>query len=233
MNVLRQNMVRDAVAKARNGNLEITVRNVAMFLPGPTAFDVALRTQEDFAVDLDDIAPYLPEPQVEHHPAEVASQVVAHDNNSEPVESPQDRVARLEAATINLERERQDLRYNREQAVTDERKAQLELEGIARAFMNGFSPPITPDQLLRQHVQQQAEQRTLRAAGKLPGPKVRAVGPSTLDRYAMAQRGGNPGFAGRAYSRGGQPATKRQMNFTNTPQAAGQPGGAPLAKVDR
>jgi hypothetical protein len=46
----------------------------------------------------------------------------------------------------------------------------------------------------------------------------------------MAQRGGTPGFAGRGYSRGGQPATKRIMPFPNAPQAAGQPGGPLLQK---
>jgi hypothetical protein len=226
MNPLRQNMTRDAVAKARDGNLEITVRNVAMFLPGPTAFDPALKKQPDFALDADDIAPYLPlaaEPLIVEPSTEIVDAKTVE--VQQPVESPQARIARLETATIKLERERQDLRYAREQAVIDERAAQLELEKIARAFMSGFSPPITPDQLLRQHVQQQAEQRRLRAEGKVPGPRARTVGPSTLDRYAAAQRGGSPGFAGRGYSRGGLPATKRQMTFPTTPQAAGQPGG--------
>ena len=52
MNVLRQNMTRNAVAKARDGNLEINIRNVAMFLPGPTAFDPALAAQGYTAVAL-------------------------------------------------------------------------------------------------------------------------------------------------------------------------------------
>ena len=48
-------MVARAVQQAQNGKLAITVRNVAMFLPGPTAFDPKLKAMRVFELDADDL----------------------------------------------------------------------------------------------------------------------------------------------------------------------------------
>jgi hypothetical protein len=231
-NILRDQMVRRAVQKAQNGKFDINIRNVAMFLPGPTANDAKLREQEDFALDADDLRPWLPVPGPEPGSlAERLKDVEIEYVEPNPSERPAVRYAALEAKAIELEQERADLRVTFDVAIRDELNARHELDSVARAFMNGFAAPMTPDQLLKQHAASEAETRAKIARGELPGRRAQPVGPSVLDRFMAAQRGGNPGFAGRAYARGASPVSKRLMPFARTPQAAGQPGGPPLPKL--
>ena len=148
-----------------------------------------------------------------------------------PVEPPHIRYSQLEALSLDLEHERADLRVSLDTAIRDELTARLELDRIARSFMQGFGRPQTPDELLKAHAASEAETRRKIAAGELPGRRHSPVGPSVLDQYAAAQRGGRAGFAGRGYTRGASPVSKRTMPFPRTAQAAGQPGGARLQKL--
>ncbi len=212
-NPLRQQMVARAVQKAHNGKLEINVRNVSMYLPGPAAFDPKLKAMESFELDDTDLSPYLPAPTPEPAMtlAERLADVEIEFVPPEPVEPPAVRYQWLQNRMLELERERVDLRFSHDTSIRDEINARNELDKIARAFMNGLTR-VTPDQLLKQHAQAEAETRRKIAAGELPKPhRVNTVGPSALDRYMAAQRGGNPGFAGRGYARGAQPANKRLM----------------------
>ena len=192
-NPLRQQMVARAVQQAQNGNLEITLRNVSMFLPGPTAFDAELKEQVDFELDADDIAPYLPAPTPEpvslaDRLADVEIEYVA----PTPVESPAVRYQKLEHRSLELERERAELRVVYDVAIRDELNARHELDRVARAFMTGFGKPQTPDELLKQHAASEAERRRKIAAGELPAPRRQStVGPSVLDRFAYATGGAN------------------------------------------
>jgi hypothetical protein len=216
-NPLRDQMVRRAVTRTQHESEEVTIENVRKYLPGPHAgYDAKLREQEDFLLDADDLAPYLPAPAepVEPEPVKDAS---GHDPQPveppKPVEPPQVRYVRLDAKAIELEHERANLRVTYDVAIRDELAARLELDKIARTFMAGFGAPMTPDQLLKQHAASEAETRRKIAAGELPGRRAHQVGPSVLDKYAAAQRGGAPGFAGRGYARGGQSVSKRIMPF--------------------
>jgi len=205
-------MVARAVQQAQNGNLEISLRNVAMFLPGPTAFNPELRAQADFELDADDLAPYMPAPTPEPVMtlAERLTDVEIEYVEPTPVESPVVRFQKLEQRSLELERERHDLRFTYDTAIRDELNARNELNSVARAFMQGFAT-TTPDQLLKQYAASEAEKRRKIASGELVVHRPNTTGGSALDRYMAAQRGGNPAFAGRGYARGAQPYTKRNM----------------------
>jgi hypothetical protein len=213
-NPLRQQMVARAVQQTQNGKMAITLRNVAMFLPGPTGFDPKLKAQVDFELDAEDLAPYLPAPTPAVETPSLAERLADVEIEfvpPTPVEPPEVRYQRLQNRMLELERERVDLRFTYDTAIRDEINARNELDKIARVFMNGFVR-ISPDELLKQHAASEAETRRKIAAGEIPKPhRVNTVGPSALDRYMAAQRGGNPGFAGRGYARGAQPANKRLM----------------------
>jgi hypothetical protein len=211
-NALRAQMVTRAVAQAQDGKLALTVRNVAMFLPGPTAYDAKLKAMPDFELDADDLRPFQPPTisaetldrlkDAEHELPE--PQVVA------PVESQAVRYAKLEALSLDLERERNDLKFTHQTAIRDEVIAHNELDQIARAFLANMGRPQTPDELLKDHARSEAERRRQIAAGEIqPTNKVHTPGPSVLDRFAYAQRGGRAGFAGRGYARGGLPASRQ------------------------
>jgi hypothetical protein len=200
-NALRNQMVQRAVAQARDGKLPLTVRNVAMFLPGPTAYDAKLKAMPSFELDADDLRPFLPlsaETLEKLRDVELVlpdrppvKDVVVHD--------PQ----RLANALLELERERNDLKFQHQTAIRDEVIARNDLDQIARAFLAGFAKPQSPDELLKDHARSEAERRRQIAAGEIkPAQRVSTVGPSVLDRFAAAQRGGNAGFAGQGYRRG-------------------------------
>ncbi len=212
-NPIRTRMVARAVQQTQNGKMAITVRNVSMFLPGPSAFDPKLKAMESFELDEQDLSPYLPAPTPD--PGSLADRLADVEIEyvePAPVESPGVRYQKLELRSLELERERADLRVTYDVAIRDELNARNELDRIARAFMQGFGAPITPDQLLKAHATTEAETRAKIAAGELPGRRrVDTTGPSVLDKFAAAQRGGRPGFAGRGYARGGQPVSKRIM----------------------
>lgn len=207
-NPLRQQMVSRAVQQAQNGKLEINLRNVAMFLPGPTAFDEKLKTQVDFELDADDLAPYLPGPTPVVETPSLAERLRDVELEFVPPTPPVS-YQELEQKMLELERERVDLRFAHDTAIRDELNARHELEQVARAFMNGIAT-TTPDQLLKQHAASENERRRKIAAGEIPAPRRHdTTGPSVLDKYAAAQRGGRAGFAGQGYRRGAYGAAQR------------------------
>ena len=210
-NALRAQMVAAAVSKAHVGNLDITIRNVSMFLPGPSAYDAALKEQPPFELDDDDLAPYLPQAVPPEPPTRIEEPQPVLPEPGEQPEPPQVRVAKLEQHRLDLERQRVELRFAHDTAVREELAARNNLDNIARAFLAGYAPPVSHDQLLRQHAATEAQRRQDIADGKLPGRRAPTVGPSALDRYAAAQRGGGVGFAHRGYTRGGQPVSRRTM----------------------
>lgn len=110
-NPLRQQMVARAVQKAHNGKLEINVRNVSMYLPGPAAFDPKLKAMESFELDDTDLSPYLPAPTPEPAMtlAERLADVEIEFVPPEPVEPPAVRYQWLQNRMLELERERVDL----------------------------------------------------------------------------------------------------------------------------
>ena len=206
-NALRAQMVNRAVTQARDGKLPLTIRNVAMFLPGPTAYSAENKALPDFLLDAEDLAPFLP-PTISAENLErlkdVELELPAGPTIPVVVESPQVRYQKLEALSLDLERERNDLKFQHQTAIRDEVVARNELDQIARAFLAGMGKPQTHDELLREHARSEAERRRAIAAGEIPAPRARVstVGPSVVDRFAAAQRGGRAGFAGRAYARG-------------------------------
>jgi hypothetical protein len=216
-NVLRTQMVAAAVQRAHDGKLQINVKNVSLFLPGPGAFTAELKAQPDFELDLDDLSPYLPPDEQPPLPPEVMERLKdAVIELPEPVletPSPVDprvRYQQLELRSLELERERVDLRFRHDTAIRDELAARHALEAAARAFMAGFGKPMSRDELLKQHAASEAERRRQIAAGELPSPRPRAIGPSALDRYAYntgGARGRRVGPGGEQvfdFRRGGQ-----------------------------
>jgi hypothetical protein len=191
-NALRTQMITRAVAQAQDGKLAITVRNVAMFLPGPTAFDAKLKAMEDFALDDDDLRPFLP-PIISAETFDRLKDVelVLPDQPAEVVESPQAHYERLEQRSIALERERNDLKFQHQTAIRDELTARNALDQVARTFLAGFGKPQTPDELLKDHARGEAERRRAIAAGEITpsGHRISTVGPSQLDRFMYATGG--------------------------------------------
>jgi hypothetical protein len=103
--------------------------------------------------------------------------------------------------SLELDRERVDLRFRHDTAIRDELAARHALEAAARAFMAGFGKPMSRDELLKQHAASEAERRRKIAAGELPSQRPRAIGPSQLDRYAY----GTGGARGRRVGPNGEP----------------------------
>jgi hypothetical protein len=189
-------MVQRAVAQAQNGKLKLTVRNVAMFLPGPTAFDPKLKAMESFELDAEDLAPYLPPDEQPAMSAEVAERLkdveieyVAPSAPEPVIDPPQVRYQKLELRSLELERIRVDLRFQHDTAIREELAARHALEAAARTFMSGFGKPMTRDELLKQHAASEAERRRQIAAGELPVPRPHVIGPSQLDKFAYATGG--------------------------------------------
>jgi hypothetical protein len=192
MNPIRSQMVARAVQKSQSGNFEINIRNVSAFLPGPLAFDPALKAKPPFELDDEDLAPYLPGPTPEavRTLAQREVEIVLPDQPKPPAEPAAVRFRKLEARSLELEHERADLRVTYDVAIRDELNARHELERVARAFMAGFDKPVSPDELLKQHAASEAERRRKIASGELPAPRRQStVGPSVLDRVAFATGG--------------------------------------------
>jgi hypothetical protein len=207
-NALRAQMVARAVSQARDGKLPITVRNVAMFLPGPSAYSAEHKAMPDFELDGDDLRTFLP----------IAPDVLAKLRDVElvlpdaPAEvAPQVTYEQLDAKLLELERERVDLKFQHQTAIRDEVVTHNELDQVARLFLTNFAKPQTPSELLKDNARSESERRRQIAAGEIPAPRkaVSSVGPSVLDKFAAAQRGGRAGFAGRGYSRGAYPASQQ------------------------
>lgn len=191
-NALRAQMVARAVKQAQDGKLPLTIRNVAMFLPGPSAYDAKLKAMPSFELDADDLHPFQP-PIISAENLEQLKDVeLVHVEPKAvaPVESPQVRYQKLEALSLDLERERNDLKFTHQTAIRDEVIARNELDQIARAFLANMGKPQSPDELLKDHARSEAERRRAIAAGEIqPIQHVSTVGPSKLDRFAYATGG--------------------------------------------
>jgi hypothetical protein len=204
-NALRAQMVARAVAQARDGKLPLTVRNVAMFLPGPTVYSAEHKAMADFELEAEDLRSFMPPPTISAEALEQLRDVelVLPDQPAEVVTPPAVRFEQLDQRALELEGERNDLKFQHQTAIRDEIEARNALDKIARAFLAGFGKPQTPDELLKDHARGEAERRRQIAAGEIrPAQRVSTVGPSVLDRFAAAQRGGHAGFAGQGYRRG-------------------------------
>jgi hypothetical protein len=211
-NPLRRRMVQQSVANATYHNLPITVENVRRYLPGPNADKelkgvggVPLREQPDFELDATDLEPWVatePAPvTAEPEDAPVTEPPLVALPAPAPRLNRQQQWAAASAKLVALDAERADLRVELEIAHRDELTARRERDQIAHAFMKGFGPPMTPNDLIRQHLASEADTRRKVAAGEIP-PRRRSSGPSMIDRFAAVQRGGNPGFAGNGFRRG-------------------------------
>jgi hypothetical protein len=117
----------------------------------------------------------------------------------------------IEAATLRRIKADQDLANRRVElmaAQNAERDARTKLARAVTTFQNGFAP-ITPEQLRRSHVQEQADIRAAIKEGRLPMPRRGAgIGKSAVDRAAYWSKfGGGPGAGGGgAYRRGAMPS---------------------------
>jgi len=218
-NVIRENMVRASVARATYQNEAITIENCRKYLPGPHAIahlkgptGKLLCQEPDFELDEIDLAPWQPEPmEIE---GERTADESAPDGDTAPPETraelPREvRYAQASEKLVALEQERAELRIELDLARKAELAARHERDRVAQAFVAGFGPPISPAELIRQHIKSEMQTRQDIKDGKLPGRRVNPVGGSMVDRYASAQRGGNPAFAGRGYARGAFPASRR------------------------
>jgi len=226
-NLLRETMVRQAVANATFKQLPITIENVRRFLPGPNADKhlkggggVPLCELQDFELDVIDLKPWRDDPlEIEdsrpaEHPLNLAevrpAEHTPDSGQARPEESREVRFARASERAVKLEQERAELRIELDLANKAELEARNERDKIAHQFVRGFGKPMTQAELIRQHIESEQATRQAIAEGRLPGGRRRStVGPSMLDKFAAAQRGGRPGFAGRGYSRGGFPASMR------------------------
>jgi len=212
-NALRVNMVRQAVANATFKELPITVENVQRFLPGPHADaelkgigGVPLIEQAAFELDQFDLEPWQasePAPMAAELPDGEHVETVAALPAPAPTKmlSRPERFAIASELAVQLEQERVDLRVEFEISNRNELAALHERDRIAHAFAQGFGPPQTPEQLIREHIASENEHRRKVAAGEIPAHR-RARGPSMVDRFAAAQRGGNPAFSGNSFRRG-------------------------------
>lgn len=222
-NALRAQMISRAVTQARDGKLPLTVRNVAMFLPGPTAYDAKLKAMPDFELDGDDLRPFQPLViSAENLERLKDAEIELPDPPKVVTESPQVRYQNLEALSLDLERERSDLKFSHQTAIRDEVMARNELDQIARAFLAGYAKPQTPSELLKDHARSEAERRRAIAAGEVqPIQHVSTVGPSKLDRYAYAtggargRRSGPNGEPLYGFRRGGERPNAEQMRAAN------------------
>lgn len=100
----------------------------------------------------------------------------------------------IEAAVKRRLKADQDLANRRVELIaaqTAERAARAELAQAVTTFQRGF-PPMTPEQLRREHVREQAEIRAAIKDGRLSPRQNRGMGKSIVDRQAYFSRGGNP-----------------------------------------
>ena len=113
----------------------------------------------------------------------------------------------IEAAVQRRIQADQDLANRRSEllsAQSVERAARDKLSQAVSAFQKGFAP-ITPEQLRRSHVQEEAAIRQAIKDGTMPAPRNGAgVGKSVVDRQAFYSRGGSPGRGD--YRRGAFPS---------------------------
>lgn len=220
-NILRENMVRQAVAMATFKNLSITVDNVKTFLPGPDAIPTIkgvggqlLSEMPSFELEETDIAPWQAEPMEieDNRPADYFDPPSIAVTEVRPPEPPREqRYADTSAKLVELEQERAELRIELDLAHKAELVARNERDSVAHAFVRGFGPPQSQQQLIREYIASENAYRQAVKEGRIPGRRPNAVGGSMVDKFAAAQRGGNPAFAGRGYARGAKPASARVM----------------------
>jgi hypothetical protein len=225
VNPLRDQMVRNVIGQ--HAGEPITVENLAPHFP------------PDFDLGQDDLAPYQ-EVEFEGGPAEVKadptpepdSKALADARDAKTPVSPQPRTPKeaqalaeaIEAATLRRIKSDQNLANRRVEllaAQSAERDARTKLAEAVTTFQKGFAP-VTPEQLRRAHVQEQAEIRAAIKDGRLSPRKNPGSGKSVVDRMASYGRGGNP--ARGDYRRGAYPSqAKGAPNY--------DPRRGPVAKL--
>ena len=210
-NILRKQMVAEAVGRAVS---PITIEHVAKYLP------------DDFELDTEDLAPHVPaeaEPAPQAQPFDwgaLANRVDALQANApaapeaeqataEP-EAPAVQPGDVEAATarrIAADSLVANARVALITAQNVEKDARTKLANAVTQFQSGFAP-VTPEQLRRDHVNEQAAIRQAQKDGTLPVVgRGHGIGKSVVDRMAAYSRGGNPAQGN--YRRGAYPSQMR------------------------
>jgi hypothetical protein len=188
--LIRKQMVEQAVSQA---GPPVTIENVAKFLP--PAFDLDNIDLAPF-VDLETVAEA---PTVEPFDwgalgARVERlQANAQQPQAEAEPEPPATPDAIEAATrrrIAADSLVANARVAVIAASNVEREARIKLAKAVTQFQSGFAP-VTPEQLRRDYVKEQAAIRQAQKDGTLPVPPRGAVGKSMIDRIAAAQRGGS------------------------------------------
>ena len=235
-NFLRNTMIKQAVGFATFKELPITIENVARFLPGPHA-DPELKgaggtlliEQADFELDATDLEPWQAS-----KPAPVAAELPEGEKlvgtvAALPAPAPVKKLSRPERfalasdLAVQLEHQRVDLRVELETANRNELDALRERNEIAHAFAAGFGAPQTQEQLLREHIASENEYRRKVAAGEIPARRHYTGGPSAVDKFAAATRGGNPAWAGGGFRRGAySPSQAARLRFQVPPKPPSQ-----------
>ena len=200
VNPLRAAMVLNVISQ--NPGEPIAVENLAKYLPdnfdlGPDDLERYAEAALAEAVTTRDGGSKEPE-AVAESAAEIAPEQLSEPPTPEAIEAA---TLRRIAADQNIANARVAVTV----AANAERVARDKLATALGVFQSGFAP-ITPQELRRQHVQEQQEIRRKIAAGEMPPPRHAGIGKSAVDRAAFYQRGGNPAGGGRAYARGAAPA---------------------------
>jgi hypothetical protein len=230
----RKQMVRAAVARAQGNGEEVTIENVAQYLPGGANVIhqwTGEGYEEDFGLDADDLAPWFPQnamiaetpdgralaPHTEEADdpslrnesvVEVVEENRAADESTiTEVESARSRDELPAPTQYELGELRIVLARAKDRQTTARGKFSIARDRYLRAV--GAQGP-TPDELLRQNARESNQYLADIKSGKVQRPVYSRIGASVVDHMAAAMRGsGQRAGGGRSYSRGAYPASRR------------------------
>jgi hypothetical protein len=232
-NVERRQMVRAAVARAQSEGEEVTVENVARYLPGgskPIKQFTGEGYEEPFGLDADDLLGWLPQnvmidstpdgralipsqsiPAVELETTADPSVTVEDDSLRHvwPPESVSVEVVEQKPAPTQYElgELRIILARAKDRQTTARSKFSIARDRFLRAV--GTQGP-THDELMRQHARESNQYLADIKSGKVQRPVYSRIGASVVDHMAAAMRGsGQRAGGGRSYSRGAYPSSMR------------------------
>lgn len=178
-NPVRDEMIRAAVRQAQEDGKPVTVAVLGLeHLPG----DFDLSQDELDGVLATMVAPQEAPAVADPLSAEPDAPAEAESAESEPaltMDEARDRLVRLQDALAEARGAVLTLAQR-------QRDARAKLSDAIVRFQTGFAK-VTPTELLRQHVREQAE---LRAQGKNVRARVGQPGPSVVDQMAYYSRGG-------------------------------------------
>jgi hypothetical protein len=185
------NPLRDAIVKsilAQYAGEPITVENRAPHFPA------------DFLLGDDDLAQYQ-QAAKETPPVKINGRMLDPEAAARHTAAEAEAVAKaapdpaaIEAATLRRIKADQDLANRRVEVLAAqdaERVARDKLATAVTTFQKGFAP-VTPEQLRRSHVAEQAEIRAAIKDGRLNPRRNPGIGKSVVDRIASYGRGGSP-----------------------------------------